>query len=810
LAPALERGAQAARSTRAGPREAAQMLQHGGQQPPSAWQHGGQLPPEAGWQQQLHPVQGIEMQPPQQSLPPCSLTDGAVPELILRQQQSHRGSYQPILQVLELSVPSPPEQASPQALALSDGRFTATGVIGREQPAASLFFGQDAVQVHSFVQLITWDVQEKQGRRYIFIRDMRHVALHRGAIGSPTQFNDAVAPGQDQGFSSFLSSQEQAAAVAPPPQPQPQPQQQPWQQQQQQQQQQQPWQQQQGEPSPYANAQRQQVGPSPYAAAAPPPQQQGEPSPYANAQRQQAGPSPYAAAAPPQQQVGTSPYAMAQPPPQQQQAAGYAAGAAQQQPPSTRRGGVQEAGFTPIAQLSNYNNQWKIKARLISKHEIRRFRNARGDGQLMKVDLADASGEISGTFFGRAVDNFDSLLQQGEVYTFTKGRVQAANKKFDQGEYSIMFEESSIIERVGQDESIPRISYEFRKLCEVPAMEPNAITDFSAVVYAVAEPFTFTAKTSKREMTKRTVGLWDNSGPDGSTCVDLTLWGERAVSFNVAIGAVLFGKGAKVNEFNGSRSLASPASYEVEPQALPAPELRASFEDLRGGTRASLLKPLTSFQVARKTLEAVREEDLRLGPALQPGQPFDPSGPRSLHKHAIVATVTHIPEDKMPCYPACPEQVDAMPRFGQQAGQGPPEKRACQKKMSEEGPNCWRCGNGHEHAMPVYRYIARMKVTDYTESLEVNLFDEEAKVLFECEASAYAATWEENQDTGHAHPANRRALWRRISLEIKAQKEIWQDAERVKYSVAKASPVDLVKEGKMMLAEVRASLAASA
>jgi len=52
----------------------------------------------------------------------------------------------------------------------------------------------------------------------------------------------------------------------------------------------------------------------------------------------------------------------------------------------------------------------------MSKSDIRKFTNAKGNGSLFSIDLVDAkSDEIRGTFFGAAVDKWYPLLEEQKV-----------------------------------------------------------------------------------------------------------------------------------------------------------------------------------------------------------------------------------------------------------------------------------------------------------------------------------------------------------------------------------------------------------
>ena len=113
----------------------------------------------------------------------------------------------------------------------------------------------------------------------------------------------------------------------------------------------------------------------------------------------------------------------------------------------------------PISQLTIYTQKWTIKARVTSKSELRTFRNARGEGQLMSLDLVDAAGgEIRGTFFGAAASKYHALLTIGKVFRFSKGSVKPANPKFNpKAQYELTFDEHSEIQEVADEGTIPSL-----------------------------------------------------------------------------------------------------------------------------------------------------------------------------------------------------------------------------------------------------------------------------------------------------------------------------------------------------------------
>jgi len=465
----------------------------------------------------------------------------------------------------------------------------------------------------------------------------------------------------------------------------------------------------------------------------------------------------------------------------------------------------------PIGELSLYSpGRWKIKARVLTKGDIRRFTNTRGEGQLFKAELKDHTGEISATFFGKAVDIFYPLLRPGQVFSFSKGHVKPANPRFDKGQHVLTFEEHAVIEPAEEDQvPIPCIQFDFKPLCSLEQMQNNDYVDVRAVIYSVQDPFTFTARNSQREMTKREIGLWDASGGDAGTTCDMTLWGNGCnAAFEV--GSVVFVKTCRVTEWNNAKSLSGPEHIEVDPDDPQAFGLKRSYEEQQR------IRPMVSSRGQmggsgkKQTIEACRQEDLHLVQnAWVPGQKPDPNGPRSMNRHSVVATVTSVPMDRMPCYPACPELVESnRPPTGATQG-GDNNKRSCNKKSVNEG-GLWRCGAGHACERPVYRYMARVQVLDHTDSLELQVHDQVGKQLFGCDGDEYAALWDSPDGPERdlrLLQLRSRALWRRVSLSLAAKKEVWQEAEQTRYSAEQAGALNLPKEARTMLAEVRAALA---
>jgi replication factor A1 len=118
--------------------------------------------------------------------------------------------------------------------------------------------------------------------------------------------------------------------------------------------------------------------------------------------------------------------------------------------PQSRQAGNRANPVYPIAALTPYQNNWRIKSRVVQKSDIRHYSNQRGEGRFFSVTLMDDSGEIKGTAWNAVVDDLFEKLQENRVYFFSKARVNLAKKKFStvSNDYELSFDRGTEIEEV--------------------------------------------------------------------------------------------------------------------------------------------------------------------------------------------------------------------------------------------------------------------------------------------------------------------------------------------------------------------------
>jgi len=52
----------------------------------------------------------------------------------------------------------------------------------------------------------------------------------------------------------------------------------------------------------------------------------------------------------------------------------------------------QQYEYTPIKSLNTFLFDWKIKARVTKKHQMRTYKNERGSGKILNIELIDSYG----------------------------------------------------------------------------------------------------------------------------------------------------------------------------------------------------------------------------------------------------------------------------------------------------------------------------------------------------------------------------------------------------------------------------------
>ncbi|KAI5271139.1 replication factor-a protein [Aureobasidium subglaciale] len=456
--------------------------------------------------------------------------------------------------------------------------------------------------------------------------------------------------------------------------------------------------------------------------------------------------------------------------PQQQQPEQQQQSAPQKQLPTRSSGqnGPRGSNIHPIEALSPYQPKWTIKARCSQKGGIKEWHNKNGEGKLFSCNFLDESGEIRATGFKEAVDQWYEFIQEGSVYYVSNCKVQLAKKQFSNvnHDYELTFERDTIIEKAEDNEGVPQITYNFTTLADLQSVEKDTTIDTIGVLKETGEVSEIVSKTTSKPFSKRELTLVDNTGYN----VRLTIWGNTAMSFDVAPETVIAFKGVKVSDFGGrSLSLLSSGTMAVNPDIDDAHKLKGWYDAQgRNDTFSSHTGMASTSTSGRndqmKTIAQVRDENLGMG--------------ESTDYFSLKATIVFVKSDSTFAYPACLSE-------------------GCNKKVVEVAEGEWRCERCDKGwPKPEWRYIMSINVSDHTGQMWLSLFDDVGRMIMGRPANDIMQMRDEMSSGEKEVFAN--AVCQTYVFRCRAKMDTFQDQQRVRYQVSSAGPVNWSAEGKKL------------
>lgn len=146
--------------------------------------------------------------------------------------------------------------------------------------------------------------------------------------------------------------------------------------------------------------------------------------------------------------------------------------------------------YMPVKALNQFSADWRIKVRVTKKYEVKKWNNARGNGELFTVDLVDADGtQIQGTFFNQQVPKFYSAIRENKVYVVSLGSIKLANKKFTSipNDYCINFFDETEFVEVAEDSAISQDAWAFKQIKALEELQVQSAVDVIGIVIEVGQ-----------------------------------------------------------------------------------------------------------------------------------------------------------------------------------------------------------------------------------------------------------------------------------------------------------------------------------
>ncbi|KAJ3356140.1 Replication factor A protein 1 [Entophlyctis luteolus] len=423
-----------------------------------------------------------------------------------------------------------------------------------------------------------------------------------------------------------------------------------------------------------------------------------------------------------------------------------------------------DVAIFPIKSLSPYQNKWTIRARVISKSDIRTYNNAKGPGQLFSCVFGDDSGEIRATGFNDVVSQFYDLLVEGKVYYISKCAVKLANRQFSGGvdnDYEMTLDLGSLVtECVGPGVS-GSMGVVFRRVMigDVGGIEKDAVID---IVGVVTEPSTVQELTSKagKALKKRDLTICDES----ARSIRLTLWARLAENFPDSPGTVAVFKGCKVGDYGG-RSLSAvggasvlidadvPDCHAVRGWWIQRGQSAGDVAGYSGGGAESGNANGAKGVAGIKAIARIVEENMGHG-----------EKPDWL---TLRATISFIKQDNM-FYPAC-------------------QTADCAKKVVDDGGG-WRCERCNKSfPAPRYRYIFNAKVLDHSGEAWISFFNEQGEAMFGVSANELHELQETDPDRFRMVVES--VVWKQFDIRARVKMDTYGDEGRIRTSAQTVMPI---------------------
>lgn len=172
----------------------------------------------------------------------------------------------------------------------------------------------------------------------------------------------------------------------------------------------------------------------------------------------------------------------------------------------------------PISTLNPYIHGWSIKAKVVNKGAKRTYNSKAGVPQhVCTIEVVDEEGtSIEATFWRDAADKYFDMLEEGKVYTFSRGNVKPANKNYNRtrNDYCLHFDASSIVEECDEhiDASAMTTRMNFVAIDQLQAfVDKKTLIDLVGVVTSVGAAGSIKRKSDSSELQRRDVTIADSS-----------------------------------------------------------------------------------------------------------------------------------------------------------------------------------------------------------------------------------------------------------------------------------------------------------
>ena len=485
--------------------------------------------------------------------------------------------------------------------------------------------------------------------------------------------------------------------------------------------------------------------------------------------------------------------------------------------------GMNSVIYTPLKQLTTLTQDYKLLTKIVTKGEIKPFRN--GKGKLFSCIIMDEFGsKMQIVAFDKMADKFKDEIQENNVYEISGGYLRNSDKRYDPSgsDYKLILNETATVtkkngEEINFKEKFTDIESKFINLREVKEANLNAIVNVLCIVGDKGEATYKETKTGS-QLIRKTIVL-DQSNEK----MELTLW-RNFTQLNINNGDLLVCKKVRVNDFGGKNLTSTTESkIFINPPPENFPDISKEIQALKVFSEQNelskgIVEPNSSenknfgkSSIIKNNIK--KDENYSSNSNIVPNTINMSNNNKKEYNDKIIymdlileemdkfimidlehrfpfykirAIVTHLGHSEKNFYPGCPN-------------------RECNRKVSFSNGDwiCQYCRQSFK--VPKYYYSLNIRVKDASSEYWVDIFGKPAELIMNMNADDYRNILI-NRDDEKLNQISENIEYKQFYFLLKVRLNKYNDNIKKKFIVNKIEKINKKEDTQRMIGDIKIKL----
>ncbi|KAJ5069761.1 replication protein a 70 kda DNA-binding subunit a [Anaeramoeba ignava] len=434
---------------------------------------------------------------------------------------------------------------------------------------------------------------------------------------------------------------------------------------------------------------------------------------------------------------------------------------------------------TPFKSINPIDQNFLIKARIISKSEIGTFSNTTREGRMCSINLIDEEGsEMKATMFDDSIDKFYEQIEEDSVYYIKNGKMKINNSPVQTTIFQMTFSNRTVMQKCEDDGSIPKMTFSFTPIGKIKELKSQTLVDIIGILIEMGNLENLTTKDG-RAVAKRRLVLIDQTSK-----IEVTLWKKSAEKVEDLIRQhqtpnapnVIAIKRGKVAEFNGKYININDLSQIFW---MPnCPEAKKLIQDsMQIHNQKDQMESLSGGEFNWYSHKRILISDIpNVGKGKTESETVIISG--------VLAHVQHKNIDRL-FYPSC-------------------INKNCNKKVQERegGWYCPKCNQIYPKCG--YRFMSSVCINDFSDSYWCTIFDNQAQKIFMTTAEKMRELIL-NSSQLEIQKYFEKFSFQKFLFRIQLKSDFYQDEEKIKATITGSCPLNemLIDESKYLIENIK-------